>query len=246
MVTRLIAGAGFAVVWSLFCAFLAKYELKKVYEKLLSSEKNPESESEDGADVVADKTEIQDKTFDNRKMYIFGAVIVILNVLLSIALMMIYKETPIIEHVKRLGLLGLIEVAAVTDKQYNIIPNDLIKVGIAFRIVMLIAEVVFFKKAVLSILVSDAIGILAVVIIVLVCLLFMKGSVGMGDLKLMMLMAFCQGIDGFTASGMCSLLVAFFVAVYYLITKKKDRKDSMAFAPFLAIGSYLGIFLTGL
>lgn len=243
---RLLAGAGFAVVWSLFCAFLAKHELKKVYEKLKSRVKSEPAEGEENTEEKVETSDVQDKTYDNKKMYIFGAVILVVNVLLSIVLMMVYKDTPIIEHVKRLGLLGLIEVAAVTDKRYNIIPNELIKIGILFRIIMLVAEIVLFKKAVLSILVSDAIGILAVVIIVLLCLLFMKGSVGMGDLKLMMLMAFCQGIDGFTASGMCSLLVAFFVAVYYLVTKKKERKDSMAFAPFLAIGSYLGIFLTGL
>ncbi len=235
MVTRIVAGAGFAAVWSLVSVFFAKYELNNVYKKLISSEKTENSE-----------TKIEDKSFTKKQMYIFGGIIMILNILLSVVLMYIYKDTPIIEHVKRLGLIGIVEVAAITDKRYNRIPNDLIIAGLILRAVILVAEIFKFKMDVISILVSDVMGMLIVVLIVVLCLLFMKGSIGMGDLKIMMLMAICQGVDGFTASGMLSLLAAFFVAVYYLVTKKKSRKDSMPFGPFLAVGTYLGIFLTGL
>lgn len=227
MVIRLVAGVVFTVAWSIFCAFLADYELKKVIKK--------ESESE-----------VKDKRFTKKPKIIYGCTITVLNILLVVALSLIYKDTTIVEHLKRIGLIGIIEVAAVTDRKYNIIPNDLIKLGILMRAVFLVAEICIFRSAVLSIVMSDLIGILAVVIIVVLCLIFMRGSVGMGDLKLMMLMALCQGIDGFTTSGMLSLVAAFFVAIYYLISRKKSRKDSMAFAPFLAVGTYLGIFLTGL
>ena len=249
MVTRLIAGVGFAAAWSLFCVFLADYELKKVFEKLKANS-NDTKESDENADISeSDATvnvELVDKSFTNKQKYIFGAVIAVLNIALSVVLMLVYKETPIIEFIMRLGLVGIVEIAAVTDKKYNLIPNDLIKVGLILRAIILIGEISVFKRDVVNILISDAVGILTVVIIVLLCLLFMKGSVGMGDLKLMMLMALFQGIDGFTASGMLSLIVAFFAGVYYLISKKKSRKDAMAFAPFLAVGTYLGIFLTGL
>ena len=260
MVVRIAAAAVFATVWSILCTFLAKYELNKVYKKLKSStnnevtisEKSPENEEtilneiEKSSQQTDENADIEDKTFDKKQHIMFGVITTILNIMLALALVYIYKDTPVVEHIKRLGLIGLIEIAAVTDRKYNIIPNDLIKVGLALRAAILICEIFMFRMSVLSILISDAIGILAVVIIVILCLLFMKGSVGMGDLKLMMLMALCQGIDGFTASGMMSLIAAFFAAVYYLITKKKGRKDSMAFAPFLAVGTYLGVFLTGL
>ncbi len=229
MLIRLVAGVVFVAAWSGFCTFLAKYELNKVFKKLSSGE-----------------DEVEDKTFDKKQLVAFGVITTVLNVLLAVALVYIYKETPVAEHIKRLGLIGLIEIAAVTDRKYNIIPNDLIKVGLIFRAVMLIWEIILFRMQVLSILISDGMGILVVAFIVISCLLLMKGSVGMGDLKLMMLMALCQGIDGFSASGMMSLIAAFFAAVYYLITRKKGRKDSMAFAPFLAVGTYLGVLLTGL
>ncbi|WP_408072013.1 prepilin peptidase [Butyrivibrio sp. JL13D10] len=249
MVTRIIAGAGFAVAWSLFCAFLADYELKKMFKKMKADTKDTEESSENSDDsesVDSANAELVDKSFTNKQKYIFGAVITVLNIMLSVVLMFVYKETPIIEFIMRLGLVGIVEVAAITDKKYNLIPNDLIKVGLVLRAIALIGEISVFKSDVVSILISDAVGILTVVVIVLLCLLFMKGSVGMGDLKLMMLMALFQGIDGFTASGMLSLMVAFFAGVYYLVSKKKSRKDAMAFAPFLAVGTYLGIFLTGL
>ncbi|WP_026666187.1 prepilin peptidase [Butyrivibrio sp. FC2001] len=238
MVIRMAAAAVFATVWSIFCTFLVKSELNKVYKKLLSGENDTEDNTE--------KSPVEDKTFNKKQQITFGIITAVLNILLSLVLVYVYKDTPVAEHIKRLGLIGIIEVAAVTDRKYNLIPNDLIKVGLIFRALMLIWEIFLFKMDVLSILISDGVGILAVVIIVVLCLLFMKGSVGMGDLKLMMLMALCQGIDGLAASGMLSLIAAFFAAIYYLITKKKERKDSMAFAPFLAVGTYLGIFLTGL
>ena len=50
------------------------------------------------------------------------------------------------------------------------------------------------------------------------------------------------GVRGIWGAMFLSLIVSFFAAIFFLITKKKSKKDEMAFGPALAIGTFLAIF----
>ena len=65
-------------------------------------------------------------------------------------------------------------------------------------------------------------------------------------MKLFIVMGLLLGVRGIWGAMFLSLIVSFFAAIFFLITKKKSKKDEMAFGPALAIGTFLAIFLTGM
>ena len=68
----------------------------------------------------------------------------------------------------------------------------------------------------------------------------------MGDIKLMLVMCLFQGFYGVVSSLFCSLFIAFIYAIIVLLLRKKTKKDSVAFAPAILLGTALSIFLTGM
>lgn len=179
-------------------------------------------------------------------MYIYGIIMLIVQIGMSCVLCNIYHDHTLMTNIRRIGLLTIIWQAAVTDWKYNIIPNDFVIEGAAFWIFVVIIEFFTERQYYLVNLISGGIAFLGVVFLVLICLLFMKNSIGMGDLKLLMVMSVCQGTSGFMASGFCSLLVSFFWAIILLIKKKKTRKDTIPFAPCLLLGTLVSVFMTGI
>ena len=97
-----------------------------------------------------------------------------------------------------------------------------------------------------ALLLSDFLACLIVVALFLIGVVIVKSGLGMGDIKLLLVMCLFQGFYGAVSSVFCSLLVAFFISIIALITKKKTRKDTLPFAPAILAGTYLSVFLTGM
>lgn len=179
-------------------------------------------------------------------IWVYSGVMLVMQSILAYLLLTIYPENTPCMVLKRIGLLTLIWQAAAIDWKWQKIPNDIILTGVAFRVFMLIPEFIFDRDVMLSNLIEEGIAFLVVVVLVLICLLLMKNSIGMGDVKLLMLMALCQGINGIAMSCFLSMIVSFLVAVVLLLSRRKTRKDTIAFAPCILVGTFLGIFLTGI
>lgn len=179
-------------------------------------------------------------------LWIYSAIMVVVQLILAYLLMTIYAEHTVCMLIKRLGLLALIWQAAAIDWKFKKIPNDIILVGVAFRILLLIPEYLLEKEMFLGNLISEGIALIAIIVLVVVCLLLMKNSIGMGDFKLLLLMAVCQGMQGIMMSGFLSMIVSFFAAVVLLLSRKKTRKDTIPFAPCILQGTLMGVFLTGI
>lgn len=179
-------------------------------------------------------------------LWFYGGIMLVVQVGYSYLLPMIYQQNTPCMFIKRLGLLALIWQAAAIDWKYQKIPNDIVFIGASFRIIMLLLEFLFEREILLPSLISEGVALAGIVLLVLICLVLMKNSIGMGDLKLLMVMAVCQGFQGIMVSGFISMLVSFFVAVTLLVTKKKTRKDTLSFAPCILVGTLLGVFLTGI
>lgn len=178
-------------------------------------------------------------------LWVYSGFMLVMQCVLAYLLLSIYPENTPCMVLKRLGLITLIWQAAAIDWKWQKIPNDIILAGVVFRALMLIPEFIFDREILVSNLIEEGIALLIVVIFVFICLLLMKNSIGMGDVKLLMLMALCQGISGIAMSCFLSMVVSFFVAVALLISRKKTRKDTISFAPCILVGTFLGIFLSG-
>ncbi len=112
------------------------------------------------------------------------------------------------------------------------------------RFVYAVVELFTLGSEYLSILKRDGIAVLFVVFFFLLSLI-MKNSIGMGDIKLLLVMALFQGVTGFFGALFISMIVAFIIAIVFLVSKRKHKKDSMAFAPSLLVGTIISIALAG-
>lgn len=179
-----------------------------------------------------------------RTVYVCAMFICLCGV--AVALELIYPSNTMLGNSKLLVLLGIIFTAAFVDYQKYIIPNKVVLVGLFLRCVIYMVELFVSPDTFFSTLKNDLISFAIVLVFFVICIIFVKSGIGMGDVKLMLLMCLYQGVAGAMSSIFASMLVAFVVSLFLLLTKKKTRKDSIAFAPSILIGTILSVVLTGM
>lgn len=183
---------------------------------------------------------------DDKFINIYSIITLVVLVGLGIELELIYKNNLLIWNIKLLVLTGIIFPAAFIDYKEHIIPNKIIGSAILLRIVIWIIEAFIDVEKFLSVLKGDIIASVIIVVFFFLCSLIVKNGIGMGDVKLMGIMALYQGLTGIMSSLFFSMLVAFVEAIVLLITHKKNRKDAIAFAPAVLVGTILAVAMTGL
>ena len=182
----------------------------------------------------------------NKKETIFLIVAAVFLAGLSVELVLVYPTNTLVANIKLITLLALLMTAAVTDYKSHIIPNKIVIAGLILRVVFAAIEFILLKLDYLTILKSDGIALAIVVVLFILGVLIVKNGIAMGDIKLMAVMAVFQGMSGFVSSLFCSLLITFCIGIVLLITKKKKRKDAIAFAPALFAGTLISVALTGM
>lgn len=176
-------------------------------------------------------------------LYIAAAFLLIIAS--GIFLAKVVKITDLIYCLKRTFIISVLFVAAYHDRKDFRIPNKLILYALGVRAIFLLPEFILnneiFKETVLSDLIAGGF----MLIILFAASFIMKNGIGMGDIKLFTVIGLFQGISGTMSSVLTSLIVSFVFAVILLITKKKKKNDSIAFAPYILCGTVLSILLTG-
>lgn len=166
--------------------------------------------------------------------------------IMSVSLELVYSKNTLLDNLRLLTLLSLLFVAANVDARERIIPNVLVLTGIFLRVLFWVAELIAAPDTFLSVIKNDLVACLLVIVFFLVGVLLVKGGLGMGDIKLMLVMCLFQGFYGVVSALFFSLFVSFIYAIVVLIAKKKTRKDSVAFAPAILLGTLISVFLTGM
>lgn len=179
------------------------------------------------------------------KIKMYCAVMIVMQMITILFAKKFYPQMSACTCIRQMGLMALIWQAAAHDYKKEIIPNKIILEGILFRAIMLVLEFAFERDTFLSTIISDIVALIGITVVLFLCLLIMKNSIGMGDVKLLMIMAVTQGVTDICMTVFCSMIVAFFAAVFVLLTRKKGRKDSLPFAPFLLIGTIVAFVMTG-
>ncbi|MDY4112429.1 MAG: prepilin peptidase [Roseburia sp.] len=168
-----------------------------------------------------------------------------LSMMAAGAMLYFFYQVPPIYAVKRLCVIGLLWPIAESDYQEMRIPNKVILIGLLIRLLILVAEGVFYGISVWGTWANEGIAAIAAAVLCFVCILISKGSMGMGDIKLMIMMALFLGIEGMCYAMFMAVFFAFIVAVILLISKRKGRKDAIPFAPFILAGTLAAIILSG-
>jgi len=151
--------------------------------------------------------------------------------------------TDYVEAAKLTTLVLLLAPVAYIDFKSKTIPDKLLVVGLFARIIFYIIEIFAKNKEVQDIFISDIKGFLFGGGIFLLTTLIARNSIGIGDVKLYGLIGFFCGYRGTLTSMIFSLFLSFIVSLALLLFRKKGRKDTLPFAPFVFAGTFLFIFL---
>ena len=198
-----------------------------------------------------DSTETMEQTKQSalrpsRKRIVFLVLMFVGLCGMSTLLKTVYENNTLLHNAKMIMLLAVLFIAANTDARKRLIPNKLDLIGLVLRVVFWVIELITVPDEFLNIVKNDLYACLLVVMFFVVGVLLVKGGIGMGDIKLMLVMCLFQGFYGVVSSLFCSLFVAFVYAIIVLLLRKKTKKDSVAFAPAILLGTALSIFLTGM
>lgn len=151
-----------------------------------------------------------------------------------------------VSALKSVLLLCVIWPVAYIDFRTYRIPNAFILLGLGCRAVLIPFELVNGWNHFAVSAVSELIAAAALLIASGLCLLCLPGSVGAGDMKLFAVMGIFLGLEKIWLPIFMSLIVAFIIAVYLLVTKKKNRKDAIPFGPAIVLGTYISVCLMGM
>lgn len=175
-------------------------------------------------------------------------VLIMLTALLgmSVWLTRIYTENGFVHNAEVICLLCMLFLAANVDARKEIIPNTLILLGLGLRVVFWVAELCVDPAYMWMTFKNEMIAVAILGVFFFVCGLVMKGGIGMGDIKLILVMCLFQGLSGVLGALFCSMFAAFVIAVAMLIMRKKTRKDAIPFAPSILLGALASAILTGM
>lgn len=174
------------------------------------------------------------------RQLIFGAVMIISTVLVLLTLFKVY-DSSLLFAVKRIILFISLWPIAFIDYRKHIIPNKVLAFLLIIRIIIAVVEMMYdFKSAKIEIL-SSLIASVSITILLCVMRLIVKEGIGFGDIKLFAIISLFLGLKGCIPSIFMSFVISFFVSIFMLISKRKGKKDQIAFAPSILMGTLLSI-----
>lgn len=237
--------SGIFAVIGIFFPFIVKKKNKAIAESSEETEKTAKAKN-DGID----KNEAVNKSEDIKEISFTATVIYSIFVFLLVVaagmwIMFFFNNSDVLFLAKRVLLISVLFVAAYYDHAAYRIPNKLILYGVIVRIVILIFELIFARDTLSQVLISEGVAFIAMLVLSVVSLIITRNGLGMGDIKLFLLMSLLQGVAGIISALFASLLVSFVYSVILLVLKKKSRKDFIAFAPCILIGTYFSVMMLG-
>lgn len=178
------------------------------------------------------------------KLY-FGALPVVLVILCIYISITKVVELTTIDMCNRMTMFALLWGIAFVDLRTNIIPNEFIVAALLTRCFAFVIQL--FTSGYPSVR-----GITAELFVCLIvfCLCFIvrflsRSGLGMGDIKLMTIMPLFYGPIGGLRALLYALIVIFVQSVFCLLTKRKGKKDVLAFGPAIAIGAWISVLIAG-
>lgn len=144
---------------------------------------------------------------------------------------------------KRICLMVLLLVVAFIDwKEYRI-PNKSIIIGLCIKGLITVLEMVF-HSFVLEEFMLEIIAAILLCCISMICRIFVKNSLGAGDIKMFVIMALFLGWEEIWSAVFFSLASFLVIAMVLVVMKKKTTKDKIPLGPAFALGTSLALLFT--
>lgn len=180
----------------------------------------------------------------NKKQWLILVGIVISISILTLCLILLY-QSDWLTCVKHIIFGSFLWVFAHIDAEKHIIPNKLLLILIVIRAIILGLEFFFQSELFKEEIISDAIACVGMIVILALMRLIVKNGIGFGDIKLFAVIGLFFGIKNTLTITFCSFVISFAVSIFFLATKRKSKKDQIAFAPFILSGFLMSTILFG-
>lgn len=141
------------------------------------------------------------------------------------------------------AVLTVIGCGAYCDFHSRKIPNRLIVILLCCFPLLSAAELLSAPEQCLTVLAGGLLGGGVMFGVLLICRLISHGGIGYGDIKLVGASGCLLGLYGTFSLLLCGVLLGSLAAAVLLITKKATIKDGIPFAPFLAAGYAVTLWL---
>ena len=180
----------------------------------------------------------------NIRQVLFGIGMIVSSLLVFFVLNFVYDTTWIFA-IKRIILCTALWPISLIDYRNHIIPNKIVFPLAIIRVLICIPEFIIDSHSAKTECISCVIAAAAIILILCVMRLIIKEGVGFGDIKLFATIGLLLGISGSISTIFMSFVVSFVVSIYMLITKKKNKKDQIAFGPSILIGTLFSMIVFG-
>ena len=152
-------------------------------------------------------------------------------------------EVSEINAVKIFLIYAGLSVVFLTDTKYFIIPNKVLLIIAAIRLLLLLFEYFIYSENFKNVLTDCAIGAIGCFVILAIISLASKGGIGMGDVKLFTTIGFTSGLYCTFNTLLYGLVVCAVFSLLLMLLKRKNSKDKVPFAPFIYIGYLVTLIL---
>ena len=139
------------------------------------------------------------------------------------------------ELITALLLVSMLMIIFVADIKYMLIPNKVLLFFLPLLIVMRLVQPLdpWF---------SPITGAIAGLIITAIIILFSKGGMGTGDMKLFGVLGIVLGLKGILLVFFLSTIIGAIVGSLLLLFKIIDRKQPIPFGPYIVVGALISYF----
>lgn len=125
------------------------------------------------------------------------------------------------------------------DIRTQTIPNAGILAALACRTILLLLELFLYRSDWEALVFQFGAGLLVMFALLFTAAFLSRGSLGMGDVKLGAVIGYYTGVRYGFMSLIMGLLCCMMVCIVQMIRRRMNLKSSIAFGPFLAIGTLL-------
>lgn len=140
-------------------------------------------------------------------------------------------------------LASLLILAGKIDKHEKIIPNAIIGVLLLTKAVALAIEFIFGRSDFAADFANGFLGFAVMAITLSVVRLIYKSSIGMGDIKLMVVIGLYLGVMRSMYILLVASIAAMAVSLVSMARKKMGMKDGLSFGPSIALGGLIVLIL---
>lgn len=178
----------------------------------------------------------------SKKGYVLIALVVVVSVVIGVGACS--RDFSLITTIRILVLYIFLLIVAWIDLKKHIIPNKVVLIALLVRFLLYGAEYLFERDTFLQVLLLGVFGALFGFIILIVANRFSKGGLGMGDVKMYMIIGCYIGIYGTYNVMFYAVIIMLVFCGLLLLLRKLNKKSQVPFAPF-TLPAYCLILLMG-